>query len=694
MGRLLAWYPNAVTIGGVLLLVAALVTSSHWSIEVGYGTLLVFFASLALRAFQIPTTKYSALNLLSMVAVGGTLVIGASGTALALFGGVLLSDRLILGKPNRPSLVNAGREVIALYAAYGFFAAIAAATGIVRFTGLSPESLPAFALFCFAHFLISRALLYFTLVARDKLFPEEVSLILRYEVITFGAGSAAVTIALVTIQTVGWLGALIVALVLGFAGLLLKRILEESIAAEELNKILAMELVVASDATLEEAFSRIEGLARRLVDWTALRVWRVSGEQFTLLYESGSGTLGMGRLDPEVGRELRRMALESATPIAVQDARKDPRVRIRPPNVRSIAMAALRFGDRNVGMLELEHIKPSMYRDKELDLVRRFSTQLATTLHIHDLRQPLLDAVERLGRQITTLAESARTLRAGGETVARTVGEITRAIGEEGEQLLHALDVTRDMASATDNVVREGSFAASAAVRARESALEHRDTIGIALERLVGAKGFIGESAVHIHALTGATQKVTDFIGDIRELADQTNLLALNAAIEAARAGEQGQGFAVVADEVRKLASASARAAAQVGELVYEFTEQTRTVARQMERGEHMVRDVETLAASANEALVGILESTASSAEGVQRIALTSRAQEEQFARLRDRVARITEIARRNKDSADTVADGARAQAQAMREMEGATQELRDVSHTLEDLARRITEAQ
>ena len=694
MNRLVAWYPGVITIGGFLLLVAALATSSHWSIEAGYGVLLLLLASAALRAFQIPTTKYSALNLLSMVVVGGTLVVGAAGTALALYVGVFLADRLVLGKPLRPSAINAGREVVALYASFGFYAAMARTTGVARFAGLSTDALPSLALFCVAQFLVGRALLYFTLLARDKLYVEERSLILRYEVITFGAGTAAVTIALVAIQVVGWIGALVASLVLGFSGLLLKRILEESIAAEELNKILAMELVVASDATLEEAFARIEGLARRLVDWTALRIWRVNGDQLSLMYVGGTGTPVGSLTEPDELRSLRRQALESATPLAVQDARRDPRVLARPRDVRSIAMAALRFGDRNVGLLEIEHVKPSMYRDKEVDLVRRFSTQLATTLHIHDLRQPLLDAVERLGRQISTLAESARQLRAGGESVARTVGDITRAIGEEGEQLIHALDVTREMANATDQVVREGSFAAGAAVRARESALEHRDTIGIALERLVGAKGFISESARHVHDLTAATRRVTDFIGDIRELADQTNLLALNAAIEAARAGEQGQGFAVVADEVRKLASASAKTAAEVGELVYGFTEQTRLVAHQMERGEVMVKDVESLAASAQEALRGILEATGSSAEGVQRIALTSRDQEVQFVRLRDRVARITEISRRNQDSAQSVAEGARAQAQAMREMEGATQELREVAHTLVDLARRITEAQ
>ena len=41
--------------------------------------------------------------------------------------------------------------------------------------------------------------------------------------------------------------------------------------------------------------------------------------------------------------------------IEFADARRDPRVKVRPPETRSIALAALRFGDRNVGLLEIEH---------------------------------------------------------------------------------------------------------------------------------------------------------------------------------------------------------------------------------------------------------------------------------------------------------------------------------------------------
>ena len=683
-------YARIVAVIGTIILAAVLVTDERWTEHLA-GTALAILVTIGLRAFQIPLTKYSALNLLGIVAVGGALVLGAPATALAIYLGLLLADWVVLRKSVEIAWINAGRETVALVASYGFYAWIVALTRSSAGDSAGAELVTAAAMFVFAHFLLGRALLYFTLLFRDKLLPEEKSLILRYEVIGFGAGTTAVAVIVLTIANVGYVGWLFIAALMGVAGLLLKRILEDSIQAEELNKIHAMEQVVTSDVSLADGFHRIERLAHRLVDWQDLRIWHMQGSALRMVYRSGEGLLAVPREPTQDGARLRRLALESGEAVVVTDAMRDSRVEQGRANARAIVVMPLRFGERSVGLLEIEHHKRGSYGGKEVQLIRRFAGQLATSIHIHDLRQPLQEAVTRLSGQVDTLTDSARALRGGGEAVARNIGDITRGIAEESEQVVRSLDATQALHDATVGVARDANEAAGTSRKATEIATEHQGTISTAIGRLVSAKGFVGESAAQIAELARSTRRITEFITVIRELAEQTNLLALNAAIEAARAGEHGQGFAVVADEVRKLAEQSARASADAGEIVLGFEEQMRMVAAQMDRGQSMVADVETLSESSLAALDRIVATMASSHSKAFRIAQVARDQESAFGQLRDRVVRIADISKRNRANAEAVTSSAKDQATALRELEGAASELRNLAGYLTDLTRRIT---
>jgi methyl-accepting chemotaxis protein len=625
------------------------------------------------------------------VATGGALVAGPSTAAIALFAGLMFCDTLVLGKTVNVAWINAGRESLALFAAYGFYAWAAVTIDPTKSAATGAEFIPAMTLFFLVHFVLSRGLLYFSLLVRGKLLPDERSLLLRYEVLTYGAGAAGVAVLIGSLQLIGVASSAVVALVLGFGGLLFKRIIEESIAAEELNTILAMEQVVSNDGGLSEAIKRIETLAHRLVDWRTLRITRIVGDRQLVVYRGGEGLLALPVVASRGGATLRALALEDSEPIIVVDALRDARVDEPDPDVRSTVTMRLRFGDRVMGLLEMEHHKPNTYGHKEAMLVRRFANQLATTLHIHDLRNPLLDTVSRITRELETLTESARTLRGGGEAVARTVAGITRGIAEEAEQVQSSLEMTHTLLEATGRVVSDARDAAGSSRSATDIASSNQEKIGVAIERLVSAKKFVGESAEQIDALAQSTRRITDFISIISQLADQTNLLALNAAIEAARAGVEGGGFAVVAEEVRALAEESRRASDEAGEILLRFEAQMRSVAQQMQSGQALVADVEQLSESSRGALEQIVQTTAQSAQSAQRIAATSNEQQSEFNVLLERVARVSEISGRNRVGAEDVTSSAVDQAEALRGLEGAINGLREVVTSLNDLAHRIT---
>ena len=687
IARFVALYSQALAGVGTALVIAVLATDHRWLGQI-LEIAVLFGAAVALRGLAVPLSKYSYLTQTALAALAGSLLVGVPATALAIAGATVVTDSVWQRKPLRVAWINLGREVITLVAAFGVYAAALHWLDMPNGAPvLSIELLPALAGYALAYFVFGRVLFYLSLIIRAKLEPAERLMIVRYEVIAYAATLLAATIFVAAVVAWSFGAWVLVGLVLTFLGLLLKQMIEEAISAEELNKIHAMEAVITANISLEDSFQRIERLANRLVDWGDFRIYRLHDGELSLAHRSARGREGRGEPSSDT-KHLRNEVATHGETVVIDDVTRDKRVADAPLEVQSLVIVPLRFGDQIIGTLELEHHKKHCYRRQDILTITTFASQLATAVHITDLRRPLVETVERMTRQLATITQTAETLKRAASAVAQSTGVIREGVRREEGEVSGGLEATESLAQVSRRVSDDGAGAARASTAASDVASRNRTQIREAIERLVALKAFVGESSSKVQQLGQTSRRITGFIASIRELADMTNLLSLNAAIEAARAGKHGKGFGVVADEVRRLAEQSATAAVEAGDLVQDIHTQVGEVVEQMRRGQVNVGDVEELSAAALEALDAIVAATAEATAHAGRITAAAGEQNQAFARLRERINAVATIAGQNRIEADDVATRAVQAAEGLTDLERATRELEQVATMLRDLTR------
>jgi methyl-accepting chemotaxis protein len=683
--RFLVLYGRFLAAMGVVIPAGVLIADQRWPKQ-GIEILVLLAACIVLRGQTVRLSKFSYLNQTALVSLAGSLLVGLPATLLGLAGGILLADWVWHRKTVWAAAVNYGREATALTASYGIYAGILEISGVTD-PGLHVATIPAGFFLALAYFLFSRLLFYLSLLVRGKLEESERLLIIRYEVIWYFATMAALATvvgAVLNWPPVTWL---FVAAGLGALGQLLKQMLEEAISAEELNKIHAIESVITSNISLHDSFQRIERLAHRLVDWGDLRIYRRADDGLKLAYRSAIGRPDRGEPTADVAA-LRGQVVASGETQVINDVMRDQRVADLPEQVQSLVLVPLRFGDAVIGTLELEHHKRHAYRRKDIVTIATFANQLATAIHINDLRRPIVETLDRMTQQLGTIGKAAASLRDVSRAVVASTEAIRSAATVEEAEVTGGLEATDTLAQVARRVVEDGTEAAQASTAASDAASRNRERVKDALERLVALKTFVGESSGKVQQLGVMSRRITGFIASIREFSDMTNLLALNAAIEAARAGRHGKGFAVVAEEVRRLAEQSAAAAAEAGELVADIHRQVGEVVEQMRRGQVNVAGVEDLSSDALEALEAIVRATAEATAHAQRIAAAAGEQDDAFGKLRQRISAVAAISLQNRAEAEGVTARADEAAQGLGNLEAAARDLEQVASRLRDLTR------
>lgn len=186
----------------------------------------------------------------------------------------------------------------------------------------------------------------------------------------------------------------------------------------------------------------------------------------------------------------------------------------------------------------------------------------------------LLAALNEMSMQLSGLITDVFRSAEAVDVTAAEIAQSNEELSQRTQQQAASLEETAASMEEITSIGKNNSDNAGNADKLSREAQELAETGGTVVSQAVGA----------MSAINDCSNKISNIISVIDDIAFQTNLLALNAAVEAARAGEQGRGFAVVAAEVRGLAQRSADAAKQIKALIIDSADKVRTGTELVDR--------------------------------------------------------------------------------------------------------------
>jgi methyl-accepting chemotaxis protein PixJ len=215
---------------------------------------------------------------------------------------------------------------------------------------------------------------------------------------------------------------------------------------------------------------------------------------------------------------------------------------------------------------------------------------------IHNLRDIAIQVRESAGQVSASLGSNEKSMRQLSE----------KAIAEAGE-IRGTLNSMQEMTDSIEEVATSANQASAIANDAYSTVQEGSEAMAQTVDSIVSLRTTVGETAKKMKRLGESSQKISQVVALIEEIALKTNLLAINASVEASRAGEQGQGFTVVAEQVGALAEQSVAATREIAKIVAAIQTETQDVAKFMELGTAQVVDSTRLVETTKQRLNQVL---------------------------------------------------------------------------------------
>jgi methyl-accepting chemotaxis protein len=287
----------------------------------------------------------------------------------------------------------------------------------------------------------------------------------------------------------------------------------------------------------------------------------------------------------------------------------------------------------------------SIQRHDELGMLADAANDMADQLR--KLLQDLQQASSQITGASTQVLTAAEEHASGSVQQAASIAQVTATM----EELTNAAKRIAMSATSVEKIADDSARAAHAGYDSVGEALEAMETIRRRVADISGKTLLLGERS----------QRISEVLNLIKDIAGEIHLLAVNAAIESAAAGEHGKRFAVVASEVRRLAERTRESAEEIKGIVGEIQSATNTSVLATEQGVKEVESGVSLATRARGSLEEIIQMVDRTTQAIRQITFATQQQQsasEQIVLTMREVADVTRHAASGmKQSANSVGE-------------------------------------
>jgi methyl-accepting chemotaxis protein len=247
----------------------------------------------------------------------------------------------------------------------------------------------------------------------------------------------------------------------------------------------------------------------------------------------------------------------------------------------------------------------------------------------------LILELQQAGFQITQASTqvlaNAEDHASGSVQQAASISEVTATL----EELTNTAKQIALSATSVEKIADDSAQAAHAGYASVGEALQAMENIRRRVADISGKTLLLGERS----------QRISEVLNLIKDIAGEIHLLAVNAAIESAAAGEHGKRFAVVASEVRRLAERTRESAEEIKGIVVEIQSATHSSVMATEQGVKEVENGVSLATGARGSLEQIIQMVDRTTQAIRQITLATQQQQsasEQIVQTMREVAVVT----------------------------------------------------